>query len=326
MIDGKPRYRNLNALLQGFFGEKVQKVSLSAGFTCPNRDGTRGRGGCTFCNPASWEALGLVKGSSIPRQIREGIEYVRERHKVGKFLAYFNDYTNTYDGVERLERIYRQALDEPEVVGLVVSTRPDCLPPDVLDLLERLSRETFLWVEVGIQTAHDSTLERVNRCHTVEDSRRAIEALLRRHVAVSVHVILGLPGESAGDMFETARSVTESGVYGVKIHNLHIVKDTILSAQYRKGEVQLLELEEYVDVVVGFLERLPPHLVIQRMTAQSPRRLTIAPEWSVNKWVVVNAIHRALETRDTWQGKALGGLREELERPLELPALRICAR
>jgi radical SAM protein (TIGR01212 family) len=319
MVVSGPRYRKLNTFLRGTFGTKVYRVGLRGGFTCPNRDGSKGRGGCVFCNPASSEPLGHVPGTPLSEQLPSGVDYIRRRHGARKVIAFLSDYTATYAGVGELESLYREAISHPAVVGLALSTRPDCLPEEVLDLLERIARETFLWVELGIQSAHDRTLRWIRRHHTVEDSRRAVGALRERGVAVSAHVILGLPGESAEQMLATARFIGETGVHGVKIHNLHVVRGTELANAYHRGDYRPLELPEYADLAVRFLEQLPPSVIIQRLSGEAPRRLTVAPEWSVNKLGVMNAIERELTRRDSWQGMGLGHGREELGLPVTLP-------
>ncbi len=315
------RYRKLSDFLRRTFGKKVFKVTLSGGFTCPNRDGSLGYGGCTFCNPESWEALNLVRGSSIPIQLRAGMDYVRKRHGAELFLAYMNDYTNTYGELKRLETLYRQALEPPEVIGLVISTRPDCLTDEVLALLSDLKREHFIWLEIGIQTAKNETLHKVNRCHTVEDSIEAVHALHRLGIAVSAHLMLGLPGETKEDMLESIHLVRELGVHGVKLHNLHIVKDTVMEKQYRRGEIPLLTLQEYALLVKDLLEHLPPTMLIHRLSSESPKRLTVAPAWSPNRWLAFNAINKALQNYDSWQGKALGYPLDALTTPITIPGL-----
>jgi radical SAM protein (TIGR01212 family) len=312
MVEAAPRYRKLNTFLKEIFGEKVYRVGLSGGFTCPNRDGTLSDAGCIFCNPASSEPLGYGPGMPVAVQVEKGVRYVRGRHGAEKFIAFFSDYTTTYAGVRELEAMYRDALSHPAIVGLALGTRPDCLSTEILDLLQSLARETFLWVELGVQSAHEKSMRFIHRCHTVEDTRRAIARLRERNILVSGHVILGLPGESVEDILASAGFLADNGVHGVKIHNLHVVEDTALARMYREGEYTPLELGEYVDLAVRFLERLPPDVVVQRVSGEAPRRLTVAPEWSVNKLAVVNAIDRELKRRDTWQGRGLGHAREDL--------------
>jgi radical SAM protein (TIGR01212 family) len=321
MVVASPRYRKINTFLRGAFGRKVYRVGLCGGFTCPNRDGTRGEGGCIFCNPATSQPLGYVPGMSVTEQLVSGTEYIRERHGVDRFIAYFSDYSTTYADVDDLESLYREAIRFPGVVGLAISTRPDCLSREVLDLLEAIARETFLWVELGVQSAHEASLHRIRRGHSAEETRRAIGRLRERRLPVSAHVILGIPGESAPDMMATAGFVGDTGIQGVKIHNLHVVEDTPLAEEYRRGEYRPLGLPEYIDLVIRFLERLAPHVIVQRISGEAPRRLTVAPEWSVNKLAVMNAIERELERRDTWQGKSLGRPQEELRAPVKLHGL-----
>jgi radical SAM protein (TIGR01212 family) len=324
MVEGGQRYRKVNTFLKDAFGEKVYRVGLRGGFTCPNRDGSKGEGGCLFCNPASSEPLGYKPGMAMSKQLEDGVAYIRERHEANKFIAFLSDYTATYGETDRLEELYRGALAHPAVVGLALGTRPDCLSSEILHLLERIARETFLWVELGIQSGCDESLAFLNRHHTVSDSRRAIAALRERGIAVSGHVILGLPGESLREMLATARFLGETGLHGVKIHNLHIVENTPLAKIYREGGCRLLELDEYAELAVRFLEHLPSNIVVQRVSGEAPRRLTVAPAWSVNKLAVVNAVQRELEVRDSWQGKALGCSLEELQRPLTIPGVFDC--
>jgi radical SAM protein (TIGR01212 family) len=319
MVVAAPRYRKLNTFLRDTFGEKVYRIGLCGEFTCPNRDGTKGTQGCIFCNPASSEPLGYVPGMPLSEQLAYGTEYIRRRHEVNKFIAFFSNYTTTYADATALGALYRQALAYPGVVALALGTRPDCLSREILDVLETLARDAFVWVELGIQSAHAKSMRLINRCHTVEDSERAIAQLRARGISVAGHVILGLPGESLADMLGTARFLAQTGVHGVKIHNLHVVEHTALAEMYRAGEYRALELAEYVDLAVRFLEQLPPNVVVQRISGEAPRRLTVAPAWSVNKLAVVNAVDSELVRRDTWQGKGLGCSLKELQAPVRLP-------
>lgn len=309
----KTRYRKFNTFLRDIFGEKVYKISLYGSFTCPNRDGSKGTGGCIFCNPASSRPLNYIEGMSVKKQLETGADYIRKRHKTEKFIAYFMDYSTTYGDIEKLSTLYREAINFPGVVGLSLCTRPDCLSGEVLDLLEEISGSTYLWVELGIQTSNPETLMMINRCHTVEESEQAILELKKRNIAVSGHVVLGLPGEEIKDMIDTACFLAKTGVNGAKIQNLHVIEDTVLADMYRQGKIHVMELEEYVNQTIRFLEHLPPSMIIQRITGEAPRHLTVAPDWSVNKLAVINAIIRELEKRNTWQGKAIGSKLEDLK-------------
>jgi len=321
MVVGTQRYRKVNSFLRDAFGEKVYRIGLRGGFGCPNRDGSKGKGGCIFCNPASSEPLGYSPGMPLSDQLAWGVRYIRQRHEVDKFIAFFSDYSATYAGVDRLEALYSEAISYPGIVGLAIGTRPDCLTTEVLDLLQDVASRTFLWVELGLQSASDRSLRLLNRGHTVDDSRRAIAALRGRRIAVSGHIILGLPGEVEADMLETARFLGETGVHGVKIHNLHVVEGTPLARMYRSGECRVMEMPEYAELAVRFLEHLPPWIIIQRISGEAPRRMTVAPAWSVNKLAVMNAVQTELERRDTWQGRLLGHSMDELQAPLSLPGL-----
>jgi radical SAM protein (TIGR01212 family) len=254
-------------------------------------------------------------------QLAWGVRYIRQRHEVDKFIAFFSDYSATYAKPAELEALYNEAISYPGIVGLAIGTRPDCLAPAVLDLLQEVAEKTFLWVELGVQSASDRSLRLLNRGHTVEETRQAIAALLERRISVSGHVILGLPGEVEADMLATARFLGESGVHGVKIHNLHVIEGTALARMYRRGECRVMELSEYAELAASFLEYLSPRIIIQRISGEAPRRLTVAPAWSVNKLAVMNAVQAELEKRDSWQGRALGHPMEELQRAVSLPGL-----
>jgi radical SAM protein (TIGR01212 family) len=323
MVVGGQRYRKVNSFLKDAFGEKVYRIGLRGGFSCPNRDSSKGEGGCIFCNPASSEPLGYSPGMPLSDQLAWGVRYIRQRHEVDKFIAFFSDYSATYAGVDKLEALYSEAIAYPGVVGLAVGTRPDCLSQEVLDLLQEVAGKTFLWVELGVQSASDRSLRLLNRGHTIGDARHAIAALRERRIAVSVHVILGLPGEVEADMLATARFLGEAGVNGVKIHNLHVVEGTPLARMYRRGECLVMGLSEYAELAVRFLEHLPPRIIIQRISGEAPRRLTVAPAWSVNKLAVMNAVQAELEKRDTWQGKELGHSMDELQKGISLPGLPV---
>lgn len=312
------RYRKLNPFMREMFGEKVFRVGLCGGFTCPNRDGVRGEGGCIFCNTLSSNPLGYEEGMTLTEQLDNGAEYVRHRHHAHKFIAFFRDYTSTYGSAKELENMYREAISYPGVVGLALSTRPDCLSDEVVSVLETLAKETFLMVEVGVQSAKEESLLYINRCHTVEESSDALSRLKEAGIYSSVHVILGIPGEDMDDMLKTAQFVIDSGASAVKLHNLHVVKATKLEELYNDGQVKLLTFDEYVDTAICFLEHLPPSIVIQRTTGEAPRNLTVAPDWSINKIKVVNTIIAKMDSRDTWQGKSLGYELDELSRPLIL--------
>lgn len=312
------RYRDLNSWLQERFGCKVFKVSLSAGTTCPNIDGTLAKGGCTFCNDASYAPnTGSRREKLIKQQLLEGIEYIRKRHRSPKFISYFQSFTSTYGDREILLEKFRASLDHPEVVGLALSTRPDCIDEQwAKDLMEiskpspprgRGMGEGVFWIEFGLQTANNKTLKRINRAHTVEQFGEAVRMWKENSDwPICTHVVVGLPGESKEDVLNTARYLASLPIDAVKIHNLHVVKGTALAQEYLNGGYQPLTLEEYVDWTIGFLELTPPHYIIHRLNAHAPRQLTLAPDWSVNKLAIFNAVEKEMKKRDAWQGKGVG--------------------
>jgi radical SAM protein (TIGR01212 family) len=307
----KHRYNSINDHLKKRFGQRVYKVILETGCGCPNRDGTLGTAGCVFCNEKGYnpatnvESLGPLQ--PIEEQLSEGVEYVKRRHGVSKFISYFQKGSNTYGPLDKLERIYEDAIEHPDVVGLAISTRPDCISDSLLDVLEGLSKKTMLWVELGLQSAHDNTLTLINRGHGVDHFVKANEELAKRGVPVCAHVILGLPGESKEDMIQTAGFLNEHKVWGVKLHNLHILKDTALAGMYESGQIESLSLERYAELVADFLEHLSPEILIHRVNSHSPRSITIAPKWSINKLAIFNAVEAELEKRNTKQGNLVSG-------------------
>ncbi|HAG50307.1 MAG: TIGR01212 family radical SAM protein [Deltaproteobacteria bacterium GWC2_42_51] len=296
------RYNSLSDFLKNKFGCKVFKVSLNAGLTCPNRDGTKGTGGCIYCAPETLIPSNYNENLGIKEQLHKGIEYIRKRHKAEKFISYFQINTNTYASVSELEKLYREGIDHQYVVGMAVSTRPDCVDDEVLDLLKELSKEKFLWLELGLQSSHNKTLKLINRCHTVEDFTGAVERAKKRDIPVCAHVILGLPGEKKEDILNTARFLADLGIWGIKLHHTHIHKDTKLEEMYRKGEFRPLALEEYAELAVDFLQEMPKDVIIHRLCGDTSRRFLVAPDWSVNKFVILEKIHRIFEERNTYQG------------------------
>ncbi|HKJ07746.1 MAG TPA: TIGR01212 family radical SAM protein [Gammaproteobacteria bacterium] len=276
------------------YGERVHKLAIHAGFTCPNRDGARGRGGCTFCNNVSFSPNARSE-PDIAGQIEAGRRVIAKRTGARRFIAYFQAYTNTYDDPLRLDALYRQALAEPDVVGLAVGTRPDCVPEPVLDLLAGYrDRGWEVWLELGLQSACRKTLERVNRGHGFEEYRDAVRAAHARGLAVCTHLIVGLPGEGRAQALESLQRVLELGVEGLKLHPLHVVKGTALANQWRAGEYRPLELEEYVDTAAQMVRLAPPRVVFHRLTGTASPGLLLAPAWCAFKWRVLNAIEDAL--------------------------------
>ncbi|MFB3075390.1 MAG: TIGR01212 family radical SAM protein [Candidatus Methylomirabilales bacterium] len=294
------RYADLRSFLQRRFGCRVHKITLDAHFTCPNHDGSKAVGGCIFCHQGSGHST--VGTFTIREQLERGKHHVRERQKAEKFLAYFQRYTNTYASVETLRQLYEEALAVEDIVGLVVGTRPDCAPDPVLDLLQETARRTYVAIEYGLQSIHDRTLTLVNRAHGSAEFLDAVSRTAGRGVHTCVHVMLGLPGETRADMLETAKAIARLPVDGIKIHLTYILKQTVLGDMYLRGEYRPMEMTEYVETVCDFLEMLPPYMVIHRLTGDPPRHHLLAPQWSLHKWQVLNAIHTELTRRDSFQG------------------------
>lgn len=297
------RYYAYSWYLRQRFGERVQKVSLDAKFTCPNVDGTVAKGGCTFCDNRSFSPSRREPIRDITDQLGNGMTRLKRRYKVDKFIAYFQPATNTYAAVDRLRPLYEQAIDHEKVVGLSIGTRPDCVEPDVMDLLEEFAGRTYLTVEYGMQTIHDRSLDWMNRGHHHDATVDAIERSRGRGFEICLHVILGLPHESHADMMATAAEVARLNIDAVKIHNLYCVKNTKMADQVASGEVTLMERQDYISTLVDFLERIPANVLVERTIGDAPPDYFVGPSWCLDKSAVLRAIDDELARRDTWQGK-----------------------
>ncbi|MFP4246335.1 MAG: TIGR01212 family radical SAM protein [Halochromatium sp.] len=303
------------------YGQRVHKLAIHAGFTCPNRDGSKGRGGCSFCNNVSFSpnadnpnadnpganrsagARRFTPERSVAEQIEAGRQVIRRRTGAARFFAYFQAYTNTYDDIARLSALYRQALDEPDVIGLSIGTRPDCVPDAVLELLAGYRAEGYeIWLELGLQSAFDSTLARVNRGHSFADYRRTVRAARLRGIPVCTHLIVGLPGEGRDAALETLARVIALGTDGLKLHPLHVVRHTVLAHQWRRGGYRPLALDDYIEIAADLIERTPEEVLYHRVTGTAQREILLAPEWCSKKWIVLNGIENALRRRGTRQG------------------------
>ncbi|MBW1981141.1 MAG: TIGR01212 family radical SAM protein [Deltaproteobacteria bacterium] len=298
------RYRDLNSFLRQRFGCRVQKISLDAGLTCPNRDGTVGLGGCIYCN-ALGSGTGLARNYSIRQQLELGKQRLQRRYGAKKFIAYFQSFSNTYAAVDRLRQLYLEALSVKDVVGLAIGTRPDCVADEVLDLLAEINERTYLWLEYGLQSIHDRSLVFINRGHTVAAFVDAVERTRLRGLDICVHVILGLPGEGKAEMLQTARALGCLDIQAVKIHLLYVIKDTPLAMLYSQGSYQCLSRDQYVDIVCDFLAYLPPQVVIHRLTGDPHPEELVAPMWALEKQTNLQAIWDTMEERNLWQGKYL---------------------
>ena len=285
------------------YGQRVHKLAINAGFTCPNRDGAKGRGGCTFCNNQSFSPH-AQEAPSVADQIAAGRAVLARRTGARRFIAYFQAYTNTYDDLERLRERYDQALALPDVIGISVGTRPDCVPEPVLDLLAGYRRQgKEVWLELGLQSADDRTLARVNRGHGFAEFRAATRAAHRRGLPVCAHLIIGLPGEGRDAAMDSLERVLELGVEGLKVHPLHVVRHTRLALEWQHGDYRPLELDDYVAICADLIEHTPPNVIFHRLTGTAARSILLAPDWCALKWAVLNRIEAELHRRGTRQGE-----------------------
>lgn len=302
MIWGDKRYRSLSYEFKKIFGQKVMKLSLDGGFTCPNRDGTIGREGCIFCSEVGSGEFASSRYLSIPEQIQRQKKLLSNKWASGKYIAYFQNFTNTYSSCKDLERKYREALSCQDIIGLAIATRPDCLPQDVLNLLEELNRETFLWIELGLQTIHQGTAQLIRRGYDLACYEMAVAELKKRSIKVVTHLIFGLPGESHEDILDSVRFAANTDTWGVKFHLLYIQQDTDIYRLYTESPFHILTRDEYISLVTDSIELLPPDMVIHRLTGDGKRELLVAPRWSLDKLRVLSGIDMELKRRDSYQG------------------------
>lgn len=295
-------YRSFNQAMKERFGTKVYKLALDGGMTCPNRDGTIGRRGCIFCSDVGSGEFAAPQCGDISAQIAVAKARVTKKNPNGKYIAYFQSFTNTYAPVAYLEQLFHQAMDPKEIIALSIATRPDCLDEEVLDLLAKLNREKPIWVELGLQTIHPESARYIRRGYDLPVYDRAVSALKARRLEVITHVILGLPGESREDMVATARYVGHSGADGIKLQLLHVLEGTDLDQDYRAGRVSPLTLEEYIGILEDCLAVLPPEMVIHRLTGDGAKKTLLAPLWSADKKRVLNAIRTAFARDHVRQG------------------------
>ena len=300
------RYNDFAGFLAGEFPFKVQKISVNAGFTCPNRDGTKGLGGCTYCNNQTFNPAYCRDDRSVTMQLEEGKRFFARKYPQMKYLAYFQAYTNTYGELELLKRMYEEALAVEGVVGLVIGTRPDCMPDSLLDYLEEVNRRTFLLVEYGIESADDRTLERINRGHSFACTEDAVRRTAARGIRTGGHVILGLPGESREDLIKQAERLSELPLTTLKMHQLQLIRGTRMAHEYalHPEEFHLFSADEYIDLVIDYVEHLRPDLILERFVSQSPRELLIAPDWGLKNHEFTDRVKKRMKERDAWQGKA----------------------
>ena len=300
-------YYDFGSFLGKYFEGKVQKISVHAGFTCPNRDGTVGVGGCTYCNNQTFNPEYCSPKLSVTQQLKDGIKFFSRKYPTMRYLAYFQAYTNTYGELSRLKEMYEEALSVDGVVGLVIGTRPDCMPEELLDYLERLSHRTFLMVEYGIESANDNTLRRINRGHDFATAADAICRTHKRGILVGGHVILGLPGEEREELLRQADLLATLPLDMLKLHQLQLIRSTHMAREYEEhpNDFHLYGVDEYIELAIDYIERLPQTMVIERFISQSPRSLLIAPDWGMKNFEFVNRLRKRMVERDTWQGRLI---------------------
>jgi radical SAM protein (TIGR01212 family) len=302
------RYNDLNSYLRGIYGGRVQKITIDAGLNCPNRDGSIAYGGCIYCNARGSGTGAHTKGISVTEQLVAGKAKLSKRYKAEKFIAYFQSFSNTYAPLDKLKSLYEEALAVDGVVGLSIGTRPDCVTPEILNLLQGYADHYLVWIEYGLQSAMDRTLAAINRGHDVQCFIDAVQTTQGRGISICAHVILGLPDETRADMLRTAQLIAKLGIDGVKLHLLYVVKGTRLEALYRQGSYICLKQPEYVDLVCDFLERIPPQMVIQRLTGDPHPHELVAPRWALQKAQILSQIRETLISRDSYQGKFFNSL------------------
>lgn len=305
-FNNNKRYNDYSSFIKNQFSERVQKISLDTGFTCPNRDGTKGVGGCTYCNNNTFNPNYCKPSKSITQQLNEGIEFFSKKYKAQKYLAYFQAYTNTYADIELIKELYNEAIDHPSVIGIVIGTRPDCINEDLINFLSYLAKDNFISLEFGIESTLDRTLELVNRCHTFEETIAAYELAKDKGIQLGAHMIIGLPGESREEILNHAKEISKLPVNTLKLHQLQIVKHTMMAFQLKeKPEMfNLFTADEYIDLITDFIALLRPDIIIERFISESPSHLLIAPQWNgLKNFEIVDRIDKKLIEKDIWQGK-----------------------
>ena len=299
------RYLDYSSFIKLHFGERVQKISLDIGFSCPNRDGSKGFGGCTYCNNDTFNPDYCEPEKSIQQQLEQGIEFFARKGKNNKYLAYFQAYTNTYSDFGSLKKMYDEALSVPKVVGLVIGTRPDCISDEVIDYLSFLSKKYFISLEFGVESTNEKTLLAVNRCHTFEDTKNTFEKCKNKGFHLGAHIILGLPGETKEELLNHASEISKLPIDTLKIHQLQIVKNSIMAVQFKRNpeNFNLFTVEKYIEFISDFITHVRPSIIIERFISETPSDLLIAPKWGLKNFEMVAKIDKYLANNNLWQGK-----------------------
>ncbi len=306
-LNNNKRYNDYSSFIKQRFSERVQKISLDTGFTCPNRDGTKGIGGCTYCNNNSFNPDYCKPNKSISQQLDEGIAIFSKKYKTQKYLAYFQAYTNTYADINLVKQLYNEALEHPKVIGLVIGTRPDCIIEDLIEFLSDLSKTYYISLEFGVESTLERTLKMVNRCHTYKETVEAYDLAKNKGLHLGAHMIIGLPGESKDDILNHAIELSKLPINTLKLHHLQIVKHTMMAKQFKDNpeRFSLYSVDEYIDLICDFISLLRPDIIIERFISQSPYHLLIAPKWNLKNFEIVAKIDKKLEEKNLWQGKKI---------------------
>jgi len=299
-------FNSYSKYIKSVFSERVQKISVDAGFTCPNRDGSKAKGGCTYCDNKTFSPFYCSPNKTITQQLNEGIAFFEPKYKTQQYLAYFQSYTNTYDSIEHLKKLYTEALSHNKVVGMVVSTRPDCINADIINLLNSFTDKFHIVLEIGIESTKNSTLQKINRAHTFEDTKNAFKLTKNTKLHIGGHLILGLPLESIDDMLNHAKEISKLNIHTLKIHQLQIIKGTAMALDFKNNanNYNLFDVDGYISLIIKFLEVLNPNIIVERFASESPKNMIIAPNWnSVKNFEITNKIKNTMIAQQTWQGK-----------------------
>ncbi len=300
------RYLDYSSFIKSTFGERVQKISLDIGFSCPNRDGSKGYGGCTYCNNDTFNPDYCEPTKSIKQQLKHGIEFFGKKYKAQKYLAYFQAYTNTYSDIDSLKKMYNEALNVEGVIGLVIGTRPDCISEEIINYLNELSEKHFISLEFGVESTNERTLLNVNRCHTFKETKDTYQLCKNKGFHLGAHLIIGLPGESKGELLNHASEISKLPIKTLKLHHLQIVKNSVMAVQYKRNpeNFNLFTSEDYIDFITDFVGKLRPDIIIERFISEAPQNLLVAPKWNnLKNFEIVTKIDKKLIEKNTWQGK-----------------------
>ncbi len=304
MQNQKP-YNDFSSYFRRLFSERVQKISIDAGFTCPNRDGSKGTGGCTFCDNKTFNPVYCMPDKSVTSQLEQGIAFFKDRYKTQRYLAYFQAYTNTYSSLEHLKVLYEEALSHPDVIGIVIGTRPDCIYPELLEYLDELAKKYFITLEFGVESTIDRTLKRINRGHSYQEVIDAMKACAEYDFKIGMHLILGLPGESVPDILSHAETISKLNPDFLKLHQLQIIRNTKIEQEYQDKSEDFIKFtaDEYIDLTIRFLELLNPDIIMERFISQSPPEKLIAPKWGLKNFEFTAKLEKEMRVRKTFQGR-----------------------